>query len=81
MVTGIALCLCLLQCRTMFKPCWKANGAISPVTFRKVWQWMAIARVFSAWPKCLASTTFTHQRQLFLPISDNYTLGKALLFS
>jgi hypothetical protein len=23
---------------------------------------------------CLASTTFTHQRQLFLPINDNYNL-------
>ena len=29
--------------------------------------------------ECLASTTFTHQRQLFLPISDNYNLDEFLL--
>ena len=28
---------------------------------------------------CLASTTFTHQRQLFLPISDNYNLDELLM--
>ena len=25
---------------------------------------------------CLASTIFTHQRQLFLPINDNYNLDE-----
>ncbi len=28
---------------------------------------------------CLASTTFTHQRQLFLPISDNYNLDDVVM--
>jgi len=27
-------------------------------------------------PVCLATTTFTHQRQLFLPTDDNYNLCK-----
>jgi hypothetical protein len=31
------------------------------------------------WMPCLASTTFTGQRQLFFPIGDNYTLCKATL--
>ena len=30
-------------------------------------------------PECLASTTFTHQRQLFLPINDNYNLDELLM--
>jgi hypothetical protein len=28
---------------------------------------------------CLASTTFTHQRQLFLPINDNYNLDELVM--
>jgi hypothetical protein len=33
--------------------------------------------VHRAWPSgCLASTTFTHQRELFLPINDNYNLDE-----
>ena len=35
-----------------------------------------IARDWGQKAQCLASTTFTHQRQLFLPINDNYNLDE-----
>jgi hypothetical protein len=41
--------------------------------------WCFVGTIPATITGCLASTTFTHQRQLFLPISDNYNLDDLLV--